>query len=149
MCGIRYVCPIHASAIHLFTKPSVDRKHGDSLRINVLDDSHVRYRLASGWASTCTDGLHFRIAIWERKWVIIAPLLALCLAHWALLYHGIIIVKAAWDPTQGACVVFATNHTFLTVNFFYSACIYYVLCSATVLTSFYLFLCPFRCIDYS
>jgi len=62
------------------------------------------------------------IAIWERRPIIIVPLLVICLAHWGLLYHGIIIVRASWDSTQAACVVFSTNPTFLTVNFFFTMC---------------------------
>ncbi|TDL29316.1 hypothetical protein BD410DRAFT_758075 [Rickenella mellea] len=60
------------------------------------------------------------IAIWERRLVVVFPLAFLCAAHWALLYHGIIIVRATWDPMMGSCAVTSTNATFLNINFFYT-----------------------------
>jgi len=60
------------------------------------------------------------IAIWERKLVVVVPLVLLCIAHWAMLYHGIFIVHAVWDPTENECVVNSTNATFLNINFFFT-----------------------------
>ncbi|KAG6911644.1 hypothetical protein DXG01_007894 [Tephrocybe rancida] len=60
------------------------------------------------------------IALWERQRIIIASLGALCLAHWALLYRTMFIVKAAWDSEQGTCVVTATNPALLNVTFFFT-----------------------------
>ncbi|KAI5120909.1 hypothetical protein M0805_002889 [Coniferiporia weirii] len=57
------------------------------------------------------------IAIWERKLTVVIPLL-LCLAHWGLLYHGIIIVRATWDAEQSACVVDQTDSAILKFTFF-------------------------------
>ncbi|KAH8113416.1 hypothetical protein DFH11DRAFT_1775269, partial [Phellopilus nigrolimitatus] len=56
------------------------------------------------------------IAIWERKLTVVVPLLILCLAHWGLLYHGVIIVHATWGPTS--CVVVQTNSAILKFTFF-------------------------------
>ncbi|THH11534.1 hypothetical protein EW145_g599 [Phellinidium pouzarii] len=58
------------------------------------------------------------IAIWERKLTVVVPLLLLCLAHWGLLYHGIIIVRATWDASQSACVVNQTDSAILKFTFF-------------------------------
>lgn len=64
--------------------------------------------------------LIIRIAIWERKWTVVGPLVLLCLAHWGLLYHGIIIVQSAWDPTTASCVVNQTDSAVLKFTFFAS-----------------------------
>ena len=61
-----------------------------------------------------------RIAIWERKWTVVGPLLLLCLAHWGLLYHGIIIVRATYDSETDSCVVNQTNSAVLKFTFFAS-----------------------------
>ena len=58
--------------------------------------------------------------------MIMLPLLTLCLGHWALLYHGVIIVQAQWDTTQNQCVVKSTSNTFLDINLFYSEQIFRV-----------------------
>ncbi|KAL5508329.1 hypothetical protein ACEPAH_5948 [Sanghuangporus vaninii] len=58
------------------------------------------------------------IAIWERKLTVVIPLLILCLGHWGLLYHGIIIVRATWDPLTGSCAVNQTNSAILKFTFF-------------------------------
>ncbi|KAL5488128.1 hypothetical protein ACEPAI_6236 [Sanghuangporus weigelae] len=58
------------------------------------------------------------IAIWERKLTVVIPLLILCLGHWGLLYHGIIIVRATWDPDTGSCAVNQTNSAILKFTFF-------------------------------
>ena len=52
--------------------------------------------------------------------MIMVPLLTLCLGHWALLYHGVIIVQAQWDSVQNQCIVKSTSNTFLDINLFYS-----------------------------
>ena len=61
-----------------------------------------------------------RIAIWERKLTVVVPLIILCLAHWGLLYHGIIIVRAVWDPVSTQCIVNQTNSAILKFTFFAS-----------------------------
>lgn len=58
------------------------------------------------------------IAIWERKLTVVIPLLILCLGHWGLLYHGIIIVRATWNPVESACTVDQTNSAVLKFTFF-------------------------------
>ncbi|KZT12960.1 uncharacterized protein LAESUDRAFT_639262 [Laetiporus sulphureus 93-53] len=58
------------------------------------------------------------IALWERKKKIVLPLGILCLAHWALLWRGMFVLKADYDPTQGACILTWSNHVFLNVSFF-------------------------------
>ena len=60
--------------------------------------------------------------------VVLIPLLVLCLCHWGLLYHGIIIVRATWNPTVGACVVNQTDSAVLKFTFFASAFIYEASC---------------------
>ena len=88
---------------------------------------------------TTRDLLHkrlSRIAIWERRMAIIIPLGIFCLAHWGLLYHGIIIVRANWDGTQGACIVDETNPTFLRINFFFSMTFPFLPSSSLIYFSF-------------
>ncbi|KAG6820438.1 hypothetical protein H0H93_000434 [Arthromyces matolae] len=60
------------------------------------------------------------VALWERNRIVIASLGTLCVAHWALLYRTMFIVKAAWEPAQGTCVVIATNPSLLNVTFFFT-----------------------------
>ncbi|KAH0587380.1 hypothetical protein H2248_006177 [Termitomyces sp. 'cryptogamus'] len=60
------------------------------------------------------------IALWERNRIIIASLGTLCLAHWALLYRTMFIVKAAWDIRSQTCMVTATNPSLLNVTFFFT-----------------------------
>ncbi|KAJ8455231.1 hypothetical protein ONZ45_g19005 [Pleurotus djamor] len=60
------------------------------------------------------------IALWERRIKVIIPLGLLCLGHWAVLYRGMFIVTAVWDPRVNACAVDATNPSLLNVTFFYS-----------------------------
>jgi hypothetical protein len=58
--------------------------------------------------------------LWERKLYITIPLVALCLGHWGLLYRGMFIVHANWDPHSGACLVSSTDPSLLKVIFFFS-----------------------------
>ncbi|TFK56073.1 hypothetical protein OE88DRAFT_1652664 [Heliocybe sulcata] len=60
------------------------------------------------------------IALWERSMKIVVPLGILCLGHWALLWYGMFIVKAEWSPEANTCAVDKTNHTFLSINLFYT-----------------------------
>ena len=71
-------------------------------------------------ASLNDNNSNFRIAIWERKLTVVIPLLILCLAHWGVLYHGIIIVRATWDAETGSCSVNQTNSAILKFTFFTS-----------------------------
>ena len=61
-----------------------------------------------------------RIALWERKLSVVLSLGILGLAHWAILWRGMFIVHADWDPTRKTCIVDSTNHVFLNVGFFTS-----------------------------
>ncbi|KAI0650051.1 hypothetical protein C8Q79DRAFT_923463 [Trametes meyenii] len=62
--------------------------------------------------------LMFRtLAVWERKLAVMAPLGLLCLALWALLWRGMFIMTAQYDPASAACVVVKTNRLFLSVTF--------------------------------
>ncbi|KAH8106235.1 hypothetical protein BXZ70DRAFT_426153 [Cristinia sonorae] len=58
------------------------------------------------------------IALWERKPKVVIPLLVLCVAHWAILWRGMFIVRATYDDTEDACTVTATDHIFLNISFF-------------------------------
>jgi len=60
------------------------------------------------------------IALWERQRPVIISLGVLCLAHWALLYRTMFIVKAAWDNKVGGCVVTAANPSLLNTTFFFT-----------------------------
>ncbi|RDB17243.1 hypothetical protein Hypma_001766 [Hypsizygus marmoreus] len=57
------------------------------------------------------------IALWERQRTITITLGALCLVHWALLYHTIFAVIAVWDDTLQECVVTAAK---LNTTFFFT-----------------------------
>ncbi|KAI0676899.1 hypothetical protein C8Q78DRAFT_962386 [Trametes maxima] len=62
--------------------------------------------------------LMFRtLAVWERKLAVMAPLGLLCLALWALLWRGMFIMTAQYDPVSASCVVVKTNRLFLSVTF--------------------------------
>ena len=58
------------------------------------------------------------MAVWEKKWYIVGPLVALILGHWSLLLHGILVV-ADWVPGEG-CVIISTNSKILSASFIYS-----------------------------
>ncbi|KAF8897289.1 hypothetical protein BD779DRAFT_366364 [Infundibulicybe gibba] len=60
------------------------------------------------------------IALWERRRSVIVILGTICLAHWALLYRTMFIVKAAWDEQSGVCAVIATNPSILNTTFFFT-----------------------------
>jgi len=57
------------------------------------------------------------IAVWNQRWYIWAPLVAIIMGHWSLLLHGI-LVKAAWDPVQG-CTITSTDNHLLAATFIY------------------------------
>ncbi|KAI0356603.1 hypothetical protein OH77DRAFT_212427 [Trametes cingulata] len=62
--------------------------------------------------------LMFRtIAVWERKLPVAIPLAVLCLALWALLWRGVFIMTAEYDPASMACVVSTTKRLLLTITF--------------------------------
>jgi len=70
------------------------------------------------------------IAVWNQRWFIVAPLVAIILGHWSLLLHGI-LVKAAWDPVQG-CVITSTDNRLLAATFIYGMSFdFIVLCLTT------------------
>ncbi|KAF9528712.1 hypothetical protein CPB83DRAFT_875912 [Crepidotus variabilis] len=58
------------------------------------------------------------MAVWSRKWYIVFPLVAIILAHWSLLLHGILL-KASWVPEVG-CVIVETDSKLLAATFIYS-----------------------------
>ncbi|KAL4269127.1 hypothetical protein AB1N83_003805 [Pleurotus pulmonarius] len=58
------------------------------------------------------------IAVWSQKWYIVVPLVAIILAHWSLLLHGVLL-KAAWIPGVG-CAITETNSNLLAITFIYS-----------------------------
>jgi len=58
------------------------------------------------------------MAVWSRRWFIVAPLVLIILGHWSLLLHGVLL-KAAWLPGEG-CIITETNNKLLAVTFIYS-----------------------------
>ncbi|GLB33590.1 hypothetical protein LshimejAT787_0104740 [Lyophyllum shimeji] len=60
------------------------------------------------------------VALWERQRPVIISLGLLCLAHWALLYRTMFIVKAAWDDEMGGCVLTSTSPSLLNITFFFT-----------------------------
>jgi len=60
------------------------------------------------------------VALWDRNRAVMASLGTLCLAHWALLYRTMFIVKAAWSSTLQTCVVTQTNPSLLNTTFFFT-----------------------------
>lgn len=61
-----------------------------------------------------------RIALWERRLIIMVPLGVLSLAQWTLLYFTMFIVHADWDDQAKVCVVTQANPSLLNVTFFFS-----------------------------
>ncbi|KAI0771897.1 hypothetical protein BD413DRAFT_623974 [Trametes elegans] len=62
--------------------------------------------------------LMFRtIAVWNRKLAIAIPLSIICLAHWALLWRGMFIINAQYDPKSSSCAVQTTDRLFLLITF--------------------------------
>ena len=57
------------------------------------------------------------MAVWEKKWYIVGPLVALSLGHMSLLLHGILVVSK-WIPGEG-CVITSTNSKMLAASFIY------------------------------
>ncbi|KAL0949576.1 hypothetical protein HGRIS_009625 [Hohenbuehelia grisea] len=60
------------------------------------------------------------IALWSKQMTVVVPLVTLSLGHWGILYRGMFLVKASWDPTVGGCVVTQTNPSLLNITFFYT-----------------------------
>jgi len=61
------------------------------------------------------------LAIWsQNKWIMLF-LVVVILGHWSLILQGVLL-KAAWDPVQNACVISGTNNTILAATFTYSMC---------------------------
>lgn len=58
--------------------------------------------------------------MWERKLVVAIPLGVLGLGLWALLWRGMFIMTAEYDPTSLSCVVTTTKRTFLSITFWAS-----------------------------
>ena len=130
----------------------MDRKHGNPLCFYISNDTHVS---SSQWThyylfTNLLTLIFLSIAIWERRLVVVVPLLALCLAHWGVLYHGIVIVRAEWDDASNSCLVNNSNSAILKFTFFTSEwliCLYFfylsLLCSGVAphvalhLTDFY------------
>ncbi|GBE83844.1 hypothetical protein BKA93DRAFT_365294 [Sparassis latifolia] len=59
------------------------------------------------------------MAVWSQAWYIVVPLVLVILGHWSLLLHGVLL-KAAWIPADGGCVITNTDNTILAVTFIYS-----------------------------
>ncbi|KAF9010225.1 hypothetical protein BDQ17DRAFT_1347770 [Cyathus striatus] len=76
------------------------------------------------------------MAVWSQKWYIVVPLIVVILGHWSLLLHGILL-KAAWIPEQGGCVITETNNKLLAVTFIYSMVFDFVVLSLTAFKLIY------------
>ena len=48
------------------------------------------------------------------------PLICLAVVHWGILWRGMFIIDAAWDPTVKACIVVKLDSKFLQATFFCS-----------------------------
>lgn len=73
---------------------------------------------AIGTATTC---LMLRtIAVWDRRPIIVIPLVACSLGQWGILLHSVVTVRSAWVPAANACVVSDTSPTILRTLFFYT-----------------------------
>ncbi len=60
------------------------------------------------------------MVVWEKKWYIVGPLVALSVGHWSLLLHGV-LVTAKWVPGEG-CAIVSTNNKLLSATFIYTMC---------------------------
>ncbi|KAJ6582929.1 hypothetical protein DFH09DRAFT_978709 [Mycena vulgaris] len=69
------------------------------------------------------------IAVWNQRWFICVPLVAVILGHWSLLLHGILL-KAAWDPIQG-CIITSTDNHLLATTFIYTMAFDFTVLSLT------------------
>ncbi|KAF8699192.1 hypothetical protein RHS03_07435, partial [Rhizoctonia solani] len=70
---------------------------------------------------TTSNLLMFRaIAIWSRSIWVVVPLVLVALGHWAILFHGIIAVRATWNAAVGVCVVTGTSNIFLRLLYNYT-----------------------------
>lgn len=94
------------------------------------------------------------MAVWSRRWYIVAPLVLIILGHWSLLLHGMrwnqsilfslfilkllmigVLLKATWVPGQG-CLITETDSRLLAITFIYSMCFDFVV---LILTGYKLF----------
>jgi hypothetical protein len=48
------------------------------------------------------------------------PLILLSAAHWGILWRGMFIINAVWEPTAKACVIVKLDVQFLRTTFFSS-----------------------------
>lgn len=60
------------------------------------------------------------IAIWSRNLYITLGMLAIALGHWAILFLGVISVRAAWNPAGNMCIVTGTSTTLLRLVYGYT-----------------------------
>lgn len=58
------------------------------------------------------------VALWERKKYVMIPLICLVIAHWGILWRGMFIIDAVWEPTVKACIVVSIDSQFLQTTFF-------------------------------
>ncbi|KAF9534414.1 hypothetical protein CPB83DRAFT_756352 [Crepidotus variabilis] len=60
------------------------------------------------------------VALWERRRSIILILGIPCLAHWTILYRGMFVVIAQWNPETRNCIVVQTKPSLLNTTFFFT-----------------------------
>jgi len=60
------------------------------------------------------------IAIWSRNLYVTLGFLIIALGHWAILFLGVISVRAEWNPTASVCVVTGTTTTLLRLVYGYT-----------------------------
>ncbi|KAL0959638.1 hypothetical protein HGRIS_011340 [Hohenbuehelia grisea] len=98
---------------------------GIAIALNVTEEidcqSLYTFNQVFGNASIGLASINLSIramAVWSSKWYIVVPLVAIILAHWSLLLHGVLL-KAAWIPGMG-CVITETDSNLLAITFIYS-----------------------------
>jgi len=94
-----------------------------ALNVTTRIDCQVLYTFNSlfGQASIGLASINLSlrtIAIWSKRWYIVAPLVTIILGHWTLLLFGI-HVKAKWIDGQG-CVITETHSKLLAITFIYT-----------------------------
>ncbi|KZW03904.1 hypothetical protein EXIGLDRAFT_663273 [Exidia glandulosa HHB12029] len=71
------------------------------------------------------------IAVWERKLIVVLPLVALHLGQWAILLHSVVSVRATWVPAANTCVVTGNSPTMLNIVYFYTMSFDFVILCTT------------------
>ncbi|KAJ7185814.1 hypothetical protein C8R46DRAFT_1158425 [Mycena filopes] len=95
---------------------------GIAIALNVTTeiDCQALYTFNSCFGNAALGNLRvYAIAVWDQRWYIVVPLVAVILGHWSLLLHGVLL-KAEWEPELGGCTITSTNNHILATTFIYS-----------------------------